>query len=430
VPATPFACFLLAALLVAACGNSASPEPTASPTPSPASPTAEPSAEPTEVASQTPVAETVYEDLEASVIDIRGLDARRPVERTLLSKAELGEKLEADFLADNPQDYLLALERLYRGLGLIEPDASLTDLYIELLTSQVAGFYRPDDEAMFVLADAGFGPVERVFYAHEFTHALQDQHFDPWADADGLLDETDRAIGRTALTEGDATLLMTQWLASNLSPAEAFEIVRAGLDPAAAEVLARMPPILAEPLLFPYEDGLELVLGMYGDGGWAAVDEAYDDPPASTEQVLHPEAWRDREPPIAVAVPADLAAEMGPGWSVGLEDTIGELQLRIWLRTGRDDADDATEAAAAGWGGDRVVLLDGPDGASAIAILSEWDSPEDAAEFAEQATLTRDAIGLVGTVAHRPGTTTVRVLLGSDQDVAVRLDEILGRTGV
>jgi hypothetical protein len=169
---------------------------------------------------------------------------------------------------------------------------------------------------------------------------------------------------------------------------------------------------------------------MYGDGGWAAVDEAYDDPPASTEQVLHPEAWSDREPPIAVTVPADLAAEMGPGWSVGLEDTLGELQLRIWLRTGRDDADDATEAAAAGWGGDRVVLLDGPDGASAIAILSEWDSPEDAAEFAEQATLTRDAIGLVGTVAHRPGTTTVRVLLGSDQDVAVRLDEILGRTGV
>jgi hypothetical protein len=48
-----------------------------------------------------------------------------------------------------------------------------------------------------------------------------------------------------------------------------------------------MPAILKEPLMFPYTAGLGLTLRDFAGGGFAAVDALYDNPPDSTEQVLH-----------------------------------------------------------------------------------------------------------------------------------------------
>mgnify|MGYP001792480347 CR=1 FL=1 len=68
---------------------------------------------------------------------------------------------------DNPPDVVAANERLLKGLGLFPRDASLADLYVELLGSQVAGFYSPDDKQLYVLSKTGaLGPGERVTVAH------------------------------------------------------------------------------------------------------------------------------------------------------------------------------------------------------------------------------------------------------------------------
>jgi hypothetical protein len=417
-------------LVAAACGTatpSATPVPSATDAPT-SPPAATPSTSPTALPSGA--VDAIFDQIEEQVLAIRGLK-RTEVPRETIDEEALKAQTAKSFDEDNPPEYVAASERLLKGLGLIPAGESLADLYLELLTSQVAGFYRPDDDEMFVVADGGFGGAEKVFYAHEFTHALQDQHFDPWQDPDQYLDQTDRAIARAGLTEGDATLLMTLWAQGNLTPAEALQLLQLGLDPAAQEVLDRMPPILVEPLLFPYEAGLTLVSGLFRDGGWGLVDETYARPPDSTEQLLHPDRWASRQPPIVIATPANLESRMGTGWTIGLEDTLGELQLGIWLRTGRPAGDrTAAESAAAGWGGDRVILLDGPDDASAIALLTEWDSVVDAGEFAEQASKTRDAIGLRATIVHQPGSTTVRVLIGSDTAAAIRIDDVLGATGV
>ena len=85
--------------------------------------------------------------------------------------------------------------------------------------------------------------------------------------------------------------------------------------------------------------------------------------PDSTEQILHPD--KATEAPVAVTLPADLAASLGSGWTVPLQDTFGELQLGIWLREGGVPSAEATDAAA-GWGGDRLAVIEGPDGAWAV----------------------------------------------------------------
>ncbi len=173
--------------------------------------------------------------------------------------------------------------------------------------------------------------------------------------------------------EGDASLTMAQWAAGNLQAGELLQILGASADPEAGAALNRAPAILRAPLEFPYTTGLNFVSAAYGQGQWPAVDAFYGRMPASTEQILHPDKYAAAEAPVQVTMPADLAKRLGPGWSVPLQDTFGELQLGIWLQEGGVDQTAAT-AAAAGWGGDRLAVLEGPGGAWSIAMQTAWDT--------------------------------------------------------
>jgi hypothetical protein len=229
-----------------------------------------------------------------------------------------------------------------------------------------------------VSASGEIGPIEEITYAHEYTHALQDQRFVLKDIVGEETDQSDRTMAKVAVVEGDATLLMSLWAQQHLTPAE-LGGVAASVDPASQELLARMPAILRDPLEFPYLQGLQLAFRAFSQGGYPAVDELFANPPDSTEQILHPEKFAAREQPVEVAFPDDLADRLGEGWTVTAEDTFGELLLGIVLK----DADGATGAAeaAAGWGGDRIALIEGPGGETAVVLDTVWDSEADAAEF-------------------------------------------------
>ena len=428
---------LAMALALSSC-NLAVPSPTASPSVGSAvSPSPPPSvassagASPEGAGSPTPGADpaTVYKTIEGQVVAIRELQPKSPVEPRILNDAELKTRVSDAFKRDNPPDVVAANERLLKGLGLFPRDASLAALYVELLGSQVAGFYSPDDKQLYVVSKTGtIGPVERVTFAHEYTHALQDQTFNLKALDISQIGQGDRGLARLSLVEGDAVTVQTIWTQQNLSPAEAIELLRAALDPAAVKIMEKMPPVLLQTLQFPYTSGLQFVAGTQATGGWAAVDAAFHDPPASTEQILHPEKYTAHEAPVAIALPADLASRMGSGWKLSLQDTLGEFQLGIWLRSAVDRVPVAN-AAVAGWGGDRVALLDGPGGAWAIAVITEWDTLGDATEFADAAGQVVAQLSSPSTVTSAPNSKRVTVLIGSDATVATRLDSVLGATG-
>ena len=193
-----------------------------------------------------------------------------------------------------------------------------------------------------------------------------------------------------------------------------------------------MPAVLRESLLFPYISGTSFVQGIQAQGGWDAVNDALGKPPSSTEQILHPEKYEAGEAPKLVDLPDDLAARLGAGWSVGLEDTLGELQLKLWLANGPNRAaspQDMSTTAAAGWGGDRVAILSGPSGATAVVIDTAWDSPADAAEFATQARLLVDALPDPGDVLATVGGDRVTVVIASSENLVGRVENVLGLAG-
>lgn len=387
---------------------------------SPVAPTSPPTTAPT--GTPRPAAE-VYAEIRAAVAAARGLSATAEVEPVVIDEAQLRINLEAEFDAEYSPAELATTEDILATIGLLPPGSSLKELLLDLQAGQVAGYYSPDRDELFVVRRSGadVGAVERVTYAHEFTHQLQDQHFDLGRIFAAAENETDGSYGRLALIEGDAVSVQSTWMTDNLTPRELGELIAVALGPASLEALRNAPRYLRETALFPYEDGFAFVSRLLADGGYAAVDEAYADPPTTTEQVLHPDRYLEREVPAELAIPAGLAASIGPGWSEGGQDVLGELVLRIWLREGGISLPEA-RVASAGWDGDRLVLLRGPKGAVAVGLVTAWDSAADASEFAAAA---RTALGALGLEAQLATDGPLRVVIGFGDQA----DEVLRALG-
>jgi len=420
------------ALVVAACGTTG---PTTSAGPAASSPASTPAstpASPAASAAPTPAVDpaTVYQSIEAQVQAIRGLTAKTPVAPKLLDDAGI-RKLTADsFAKSNPPDTVAANERILKAFGLVPSDASLSDLYVKLLGSQVAGLYNPDDKTLYVVSrSGGLGPAQKTTFAHEFDHALQDQNFDLGSLSLDGIGHGDQSIARLALVEGDATLLMSTWQIQNLSQAELGQLIAESAADPGTQVLLDAPPILRESLLFPYTAGLAFVQGLQGGGGWDGVNAAFRRPPASTEQILHPEKYASGEAPIRVELPADLAARLGTGWKLGSEDTNGEFQLAVWLRTNTAIDAATANAAAAGWGGDRIALAEGPGGAWAVVMKTVWDSPADAAQFEAAATGLVDRLASPASLLPGAGGAERWIVIGSDDATLNRAAGALGLAG-
>jgi len=161
------------------------------------------------------------------------------------------------------------------------------------------------------------------------------------------------------------------------------------------------------------------------------VDALFGNPPDSTEQVLHADKLASREAPVKVSFPADLADRLGSGWSVPLKDTMGEYLLEILLRDGGGVGSVTSTEAAAGWGGDRLALIEGPGGATAVVLDTAWDTTNDADQFA--AALGNLVANLQGAgrsaVAFSPADKRV-VLVTAESDATMsRVANVLGLAG-
>jgi hypothetical protein len=408
-----------AALLVAACNPTPSTAP-GSLSPTPGSSVAPPASAPASPAATQDVA-GVYSLIRDQVEVIRGLEPTADVEPVTIDETQLLENLEAEIDAEQTPEEMALSEDLLSALGLIPEGSSIRELTLDLLAGQVAGYYSPDRDELFVVSRTGqtVGVVERVTYAHEFTHQLQDQNFDLGSLDTTSVDQSDRALAQLALIEGDAVWAQTIWLQGNLSSDELGQLLKAALDPEALEALNNAPAYLRETSLFPYQDGLGLVQRLIAEGDYEAVNAAFSDPPDSTEQVLHTNKYIQREAPIRVRIPdsfpGGFAGRVGSGWSELARDTLGELILRIWLTEHNVDAEIAREAVA-GWGGDRLVLLRSPGGSLAIALKTTWDSVAEANEFAEAAAIALAHPRFAGDAGamQQGGSPHVLIALGED----------------
>jgi hypothetical protein len=355
----------------------------------------------------------IYARIRTQVEAIRGLQPSADVDPVTIDETQLRTNLEAEFDKENTAEALRFSDDALITLGLLPPGSSLRKLTLDFQAGQVAGYYSPDRKELYVVSRSGsLGPAEEVTYAHEFTHQLQDQTFDLSKLGLDSANQSDRALAQLALVEGDAVSVQSSWTTANLTPEELGQLLTASLDPEAIAALRNAPPYLRDTALFPYQDGLVFVSGRINAGGYSALDAAYRDLPESTEQILHPEKYAAGEAPVAVEIPSGLAAQMGADWKAAGEDTLGEFILQLWL-TGNGVTAAAAREAAAGWAGDRLELLRGPNGATTVYLVTQWDGLVDAAEFSAAAKAAAAKLGAENQVVFDRRFPKVFVVIGT-----------------
>src|SRR5258706_6474662 len=160
-------------------------------------------------------------DTEMKTVEkLRGLTFVHPVVLKTITRAGLPKVLRAQMeksLPYSPDDYALVL----RALQLV--DAGTPDLVgsmLDLYQSQVLAFYDPLTHTYFAIdklpsAAAGIGDSDMLresIVIHELTHALQDQRFHAGARDLALQKDTDGSLALHALMEGEATLVMLDYV--------------------------------------------------------------------------------------------------------------------------------------------------------------------------------------------------------------------------
>jgi hypothetical protein len=311
----------------------------------------------------------------ARVEAVRGLRFAHAAEGWRVPERALAEILERELDRSASRAEIARDAQLAASLGLMPRGFDLRAALLAFQAANAAGFYSPQDDRLYVVAggaSAGAGDADALF-VHELAHALQAQR-------SGLLEILLRLRGRedlgfalTALLEGEATLVEVSDAAARSEVARPTPTELAVRFPTAAAT-PELPRVAAEALLAAYPLGYALVDGLVARGGTSALDAAYQDPPLTSEELLHPERYLEggREPYEEFPVEPRLRSCRARSTSC-----YGELTVRAWLE---EQGAGAASAAAAGWDADRAWLFDcGTRDAS--AWLLEYDDEREAREL-------------------------------------------------
>jgi hypothetical protein len=325
------------------------------------------------------------------------LKFEKPVPVKVVDDAAARDHFKARMKKYWPEAEVRAEEIAYAQLGLLPAGTDLEAILLSVLEEQVGGYYDPGTDTLFVLGDMprSLAPILMV---HELTHALDDQHFSIDALIDRAGGDSDRSDVAGAVVEGSGTLVMTRYvlleiMAGRLSPDSIKDLTAS--EAGRAEKLMSSPPVLQRALLASYVLGQTFalrgnLLKVAQATPSADLDRMFRDPPASTEQLLHPEKYWDesaKDLPLPVTLP-DLASTLGDGWKRTGGGRLGELTMAVLTGAEAVDFTSAeaamparwTNEAASGWGGDQwQTYVNGDRRVSVLATV--WDTPKDASEF-------------------------------------------------
>lgn len=337
-----------------------------------------------------------------------GLPIKHPVKRQLTTRAEVQQHLESKLKNGKDAKRMLRSGIVLKKFGLLPQNFDLGPFMVKLLKEQVAGYYDSKTKTVYLLNWVA-PSVQKPVLAHELMHALQDQHVNlqKWGSKslDGIshnvtqdnrhirLDEDDTA--REAVLEGQA---MVTYIDYALSPRHVtiadnpnFMLAHIGdmmNDSSGSPVMQSAPRVLRESLLFPYSAGLRFEIELIRDlGKHGAFAGALDNPPSTSYQVMHPQAYEAHTPMPVLTMPNihPLLDHNYKPYDIGV---MGDLDARMLLQL--TTSDDAANHIASQWDGGIYYVAQKKHDADisstasvALFYLSRWKTPAAAHLFAK-----------------------------------------------
>lgn len=312
---------------------------------------------------------------------ISGMELHHPVPCDFISKEKINEFLKKRVKEVAKPEEIRAEELTLKKFGLVPPDFDLAKNTVDLLTEQAAAFYDYDKKKLFITESTPSDTQEPVL-AHELSHALADQNYNLAKFIRQGRKSDDGATARMAVMEGQATWMMSEYLARKMGQSlktspELVATMSSMSDSGGGQypVFDSAPLYERLTLVFPYTKGMLFQNAVFQRDGMAGFGEVFRKPPVSTQQILHPDKY------FAGVKPADPELpdpHLPRGYKGLVGGSMGELEHGILLE--QYVSKERSAELAPHWSGSNFELLESKKAARVVLLYSsEWDS-EDAAK--------------------------------------------------
>jgi hypothetical protein len=310
------------------------------------------------------------DDVLAEMSKILSLPIKEPLKKSVRSREEIRDFLVRQMRGDKDDAKRYADQKALEALGLIPKGYPLDQKLLALLTEQIAGLYDPRQREFFI-ADWTQPSEQRIIMAHELTHALQDQYFHVEKWEDEVKTNDDAQLARESVLEGSAMIAMYDYLLRNTGKTtrdlKDFDPSMLVGDVNDSPELAQAPMVIQDEITFPYLPGANFVLRALKQwDGWRDMHRLFENPPASTQQILHPDLYfrgvmpaRIDLTPITKAVPR--------GWKKLDENVLGEFAVDEILK--QFIAKERADEIAPSWSGDRYAIYQRESGMQTLLLI-------------------------------------------------------------
>ncbi len=315
--------------------------------------------------------------------EISGMKLRHPVPCDFITREKINAFLKKRLKEVASPGEIRAEELTLKKFGLVPPDFDLARSTVDLLTEQAAAFYDYNRKKLFITESTPSENQEPVL-AHELSHALADQNFNLAKFIHQGMKSDDGSAARLAVMEGQATWLMSEFLArksgQSLKDSPEMAAVMSNLSESGAgeyPVYENAPLYLRMTLVFPYTKGMLFQDAVCRRDGQEGFAEVFRRPPLSTQQIIHPDTYFEGVKPTRPVLP-DPRLPRGYKGLVG--GTMGELDVAVLLEqyAGKQRAAEI----APHWRGFTFELRENRKAGRVVLLFAaEWDGEEWARQF-------------------------------------------------
>jgi hypothetical protein len=314
---------------------------------------------------------------------ISGMKLRHPVPCDYITKDKINSFLKERMKDVARPEEIRAEELTLKKFGFVPQDFDLAQSTVDLLTEQAAAFYDYNRKKLFITESTPSDTQEPVL-AHELSHALADQNFNLARFIRQGRKSDDGSTARLAVMEGQATWLMSEYLARKSgqslkdSPALADTMSRLG-EGASGEfpVYDNAPLYMRLTLLFPYTRGMLFQNAVCQRDGQEGFAEVFRRAPLSTQQIIHPEDYFSNLKPTQPELPD---AHLPHGYKSLVGGELGEFDHAVLLEqfAGKQQAAEI----APHWRGCNFELRENKKAGRVVLLYAaEWDSEESARRY-------------------------------------------------
>jgi hypothetical protein len=313
---------------------------------------------------------------------ISGMKLRHPVPCDFITKEKINEFLKKRVKEVAKPEEIRAEELTLKKFGLVPPDFDLAGNTVDLLTEQAAAFYDYDRKKLFITETTPSESQEPVL-AHELSHALADQNFNLGRFIKQGRKSDDGATARLAVMEGQATWIMSEFLAEkngqSLKTSPGLVAMMSNMSESGAgqyPVFESAPLYERVTLVFPYTKGMLFQNAVFQRDGKEGFAEVFRKPPISTQQILHPDKYFADVKPTDPALP-ELRFK---GYKGLVGGSLGELEHSILIE--QYASKERAQELAPHWRGSNFALMENKAAKRDVLLYaSEWDSEATARDY-------------------------------------------------